>query len=270
MMSKPKKACSFLLICRKMSHELVETIVGVLSVITPAYLTIYLTLSIFRCEISTLRLIFCAVLLGFYSILEKKLSNPTLLLKGIITTIALLIAKREYTFLEFVKVVIIYVIVKVISLAFRYLIIALLHPNEALITIIISLSIVVTAFVIKVLNFALKDAKRLKKVHMVEVINGERSFRFKAFLDTGNMLYDKGQPVIIVSAKVASSIKLKPDREIVVSTIAGFNVLKGGRASIKIFLDKKAHKVLPIVYAISDKMLTRGYDVLLHKDMEQI
>ncbi|MBQ4072593.1 MAG: sigma-E processing peptidase SpoIIGA [Clostridia bacterium] len=253
-----------------MLNNILNILAEVLPVITPAYLAIYLTMSVVRAEISSIRLLFSAILIGGYSFIRLKLEHPTLLLDIIINVIALLLAKRDYTFLEFVKVALIYLIVILISTAFRWLIVGLFDPNEALLTIIVSISIVLTAFSVKVVNFVAKEGKKPKRCYLVEFANNGKSYKTKAYLDTGNMLYDKGKPVVVISPKISANLGLVVDREIAVSTISGVNLLKGGSTTIKIFLDKKAHKVLPIVYAISDKMNTRGYEVLLHKDMEQL
>ena len=241
-----------------------------LSVVTPAYLIVYLTMSLVRKETSLTRLLLSAIIIGTHSLLELKLKNPTLLLEIIFTVIALLVAKKEYTFLEFVKVAVIYFIVKLISTALEYLIVFTFDPNDTLLTIIVSISIVLTAFLVKTFDYVTKGHKKIKRIYNVEVFNGNEKCKTKAYLDTGNMLYDKGKPVVIFSPKIVKSLDLKTDREIAVSTINGLSLLNGGTARIKIFLDKKEHKVLPIVYAISDKMNIRGYDVLLHKDMEQL
>ena len=253
-----------------MSNSLFDLAVELLYHLTPAYLSIYLTMNLVRESSSATRLISSATILGLYALLKNKLENPTLLLEVIINVISLLVAKRDYTFLEFIRVATIYIIVRLISSAFKYLIIAVFDPNETLLTIIISLSIVLTAFSVKVVDFLTKSKKSAKKCYSLELLNGKISCKAKGYLDTGNMLYEGGKPVVIISAKMASSLALNSDREIAVSTISGIKILKGGEVCIKIFLDKKSHKVLRVVYAISDKMYIRGYDVLLHKDMEQI
>lgn len=248
----------------------INTIGGFLALLTPAYLTAYLVLSILRCECSTLRLLAFSFLYAVFSIIRERLKNPTTLLDLIVFTILILILRRDYTIVDFFKTSFTFLVVGILSLGVRLLIKEILDPNSTLESIFFSLSIVFTAFFVKIIN-RLSTPKRLtKRVYKVEVMDGEKRYLTKGYLDSGNMLYDRGEPVVVISKRIASKLSLTPDRSVSLATASGIGVLRGGKCMIKIILDKKTHKVLPIVYAVSDKIIGREYEVILHKDMEFI
>lgn len=249
---------------------MITIFIDFLSYLTPYYLTLYLTLSLVREQSNAVRLLFSGAIWAFYLLIKENLTHPTLLLEVIIVLITILVSKRDFTILEFIKIVTIYLVVTLISRAFRSLLVSLLTPNETLLSIILSASIILTAFTVKVLYFLTNEPKKPKRTYLIEFYNNGKSYKTKGYLDTGNMLYDMGKPVVIISTKISTELGLMGEKDIAVSTISGLTLLKGGRTTIKIFLDKKSHKVMPIVYAISDKMISRGYEVLLHKDMERI
>lgn len=239
-----------------------------LFILTPAYLSGYSTLLVLRAEKSVFRIVFFAFLLAFYCIIRAKLRYPTVLLDALVLIIALLILERDYTFFSFLKTLFVYLIICGISLLFRAFLIEFLDPNDVALNMILSISIVFSTFFMRFLTFLTMTKNKTKKTYDVIVFSGNKEYKTKGFLDTGNALYSRGNPVVIISERVAKTLKLRSDRIVRVGTISGEKNLRGGKASIKIFLDKKTHKVLPIIYAVSDKMNTREYEVLLHGDME--
>ena len=251
-----------------MEKDVILVLKDLLFIVTPAYLTGYATLLFLRAEKSVFRLIFFALLLAFYSTIRAKLRHPTALLDALILIIGLLILQRDYTLISFFKTSFIYLIICVTSLILRAFLVEFLDPNDTLLSMILSLSIVFSTIFIRFLSFLTTPRKNAKRTYEVIVYGEEREYETRGLLDTGNALYSRGNPVVIISERVAKSLRLKSDRVIKVSTVAGEKNLRGGKAKIKIFLDKKTHKVLPIVYAVSDKMNSREYEVLLHSDME--
>lgn len=251
-----------------MENYVFSVLKEMLFVLTPAYLTGYGTLLFLRSEKSILRLISFAFLVAVYSFIRAKLRHPTALLDALILVIGLLVLQRDYTFISFIKTLFTYLIIYGISLIFKSILVDFLDPNDTLLSMILSLSIVFSTVFVRILTFLTLSKNRPKRIYEVVVFNGKKEYKTKGYLDTGNALYSRGNPVVVVSEKVARTLSLHRDRVVRVQTVAGEKNLAGGKAGIKIFLDKKTHKVLPIVYAISDKMNSREYEVLLHSDME--
>ena len=74
----------------------------------------------------------------------------------------------------------------------------------------------------------------------------------------------------MISSRLAKKLKLKDSLKIPVSTVSGSTMLSGGKITLRIFSDKKSHKLWEVRYCISDTIVARGYEVLLHKEMEVV
>ena len=245
-------------------------ILELLSILTKSYLSFYFVLSVYKYEVSAFRLLISSFIIAAFMQLRAKLNSPTLLLDGIVITVAILLVKREFSFKEFVKISALYGLITLLAKSFESLLIDFIEPNENLLSMIVCTSILLSVFVLKVVLKLVANAKPHRLVYSVELISGSATLKTKAFWDSGNQLYFKGQPVIMVSAEVANKLKLKNTLKIPVSTVGGRSILDGGELCIKIFSDKKSHKLLEVRYCISDTIVSRGYDVLLHKEMEVV
>lgn len=228
----------------------------------------YLVLSVMRSEIKIFRLLFSACIITLYALIRQRLNNPTILLDMIVHVIALLVIKRDYYFLEFCKTGLIYVCVLLVTEAFKTLLHDSLLPNDLLADLLVAISVLITSFIFTV-ALKLGGRKRGSKlIFDVEISNNGKVSKAKAYWDSGNSIYDKGVPVIVVSNKIAKKIALDGKRNLLISTVSGTIELPVTDVELKIYYDKKTHKLYHTKAIVSDKIDLRGYDVLLHKEME--
>ncbi len=245
-------------------------VLNLLSFLTKCYLTFYFVLSALKEDASVLRLFISSLIVALYYEFKVKLENATLLLELIILTIAILVVRRDYTFGEFLKAIAIYGLITILAKSLENFAVALIAPNQALLSLIVCCSILLSILVVKMLTKLYDSPKSRKLVYSVMLVNGLIALKTRAFWDSGNQLYFKGRPVIMISSKVAKKLKLKNTFKIPISTVGGRACLDGGDIGVKIFSDKKSHKLLEVRYCISDTIVSRGYEVLLHKDMEVV
>lgn len=245
-------------------------ILSMLTALTYHYLCFYFVLSAFKDDISILRLSNSSRIIAFYQLIRIKLNNPTILLDAIIVVIAILILKKNYNLIDFVKTIALYGLILIVSKAFEMLIVDIIDPNKTLLSMIVCLSILVSSFVLKLMIYLITNTKNRKLVYSVQLIGELCSIKTRAFWDSGNLLYHKGVPVIMISSRLAKKLKLKDSLKIPVSTVSGSTMLSGGKITLRIFSDKKSHKLWEVRYCISDTIVARGYEVLLHKEMEVV
>ncbi len=243
-------------------------LVEFLTIITKAYLSLYLILTLLKEDVSLLRLTISSLIIGIYLFYKNSIVNDNFILSVIIATISILIAKKEYTFWEYFKISFLFFVVEILAKGMEYMLVKVINPNELLSELIVCFSILLASFALKSTIFLLSISKKRTSAYKVVLESEGRCFKTKGFFDSGNMLYYKKIPVIIISNKISEKLALKPDRKIVVNTISGNATLMGGELSLKIFSDKKSHKILRVCYGISDTINSRGYEVILHRDME--
>ncbi len=234
------------------------------------YLSLYLVFTLLKTPVNAIRSLFSSIIVGVYTIHKGIIKNDGFLLSFIISTIAVLIAKKDYTFREFVKVVSLYFIVEILAKAIETTLENEVVPNENLSKLMVCFSILLTYFLLKLTLFIISSNKKRNCVYKVILQNGEKLFKTRAYWDSGNLLYVKGVPVILITNKIASKLQLKGNKMVSVTTVNGTTSLMGGDVVIRIISDKKTHKIHRVCYAISDTIVTRGYEVILHKDMEMI
>lgn len=177
------------------------------------------------------------------------------------TLSALLVVKKEFVFSEFTRLVLNFIIISLAAFGAGFLREELNAPEEW--------RYVFEGAVPAVTALTYDAGRRIsrERLHLTVAFpteNGERFF--KGFLDTGNGLYSGGEPVVVISEKVAGKLGIEPAGEIYVRTVAGIKALPLGRAEYKIYYDKNKHKLYSTPVAISDKM-GFGQEVLLHRDM---
>ena len=94
-------------------------ILSMLTALTYHYLCFYFVLSAFKDNISILRLSNSSRIIAFYHLIRVRLNNPTILLDAIIVVIAILILKKNYTLIDFVKTIALYGLILIVSKAFE-------------------------------------------------------------------------------------------------------------------------------------------------------
>ncbi len=241
-----------------------------ISTLTKGYLIFYLVNAMFKSDINAFRLVLSGLILGLLDTVKPYLLEPTVSFVLIGNVIAILVAKKEFTFLTFLRFSLLYFIVTLLSKGMELLLLDILSPNETLTSMLVCLSILVIALFLKIITTLSRDKRKHKTVYNVDLLYGNKVFKTKALYDSGNLLYYKGAPVTVVSKKAEKRLELQPNIDITVQTLGGISVLKGGKMRVMIYLDKKTHKVLPITYAISSKMGNRGYEVILHSETEVV
>ncbi|MBO5776127.1 MAG: sigma-E processing peptidase SpoIIGA [Clostridia bacterium] len=240
----------------------------ILNLLTANYLIFYLVVSFTRSDISLSRLLISAIIMTLYAVNKSRLLHPTILLEIIVNVIALLILKRDYSIIEFCKIGLVYVTVLVVTESFKSLLYKLLLPNDLLVSLLFAVSVLITALIFKiVLKFGHKKSSA-KLVCNVEILKDGKCAKTKAYWDSGNSIYDKGVPVIVISNKLANKIALSSNETLAIKTVSGNAILPVTEVELKIYYDKKTHKLYQTKALISDKMDLRGYDVILHKEME--
>lgn len=245
-------------------------LIELFTITAKVYLSLYLVFTLLKSPMNALRLLVSSFIAGAYTIGKIVIQNDGTLLSLIISTIAVLIAKKDYTFSEFMKVIFLYFIVEILSKAIEITLVSEVAPNENLSKLMVCFSILLTSFLLKITLFLLSSNTKRKCVYKVILQNGERAFKTRAYWDSGNLLYLKGVPVILITNRIASRLQLRGNKNVNVTTVNGTSSLRGGEVVIRIFSDKKTHKIHRVCYAISDTIVSRGYEVILHKDMEII
>ena len=175
---------------------------------------------------------------------------------------ALLIVKKELKFTEFTKLSVNFIIICLAIFGLEYL-----RSNFTGIT--DEWGFVLSGSVPAVFALAYETGKRFsaeKLSYRVAFVTDKGECVFRGFLDTGNRLYEKGEPVIVVSRAAAERAGLKADASIFVKTVAGVKALPSCRAAYRIYYDKNKHKLYSTPVVISDK-IGFGQDVLLHGEM---
>ena len=179
-----------------------------------------------------------------------------------LTVAALLIVKKELRFTEFSKLSVNFIIVYLAVYGADYF-------RENYTAVSDEWGYVVRGIVPALFALMYDAGKRLsseKFTYTVGFLTERGEIKFKGYLDTGNRLYEGGEPVIVISGRAAEKLALKPDGSIFVKTVAGIKQLPSLRAEYKIYYDKNKHKLYSTPVVISDK-IGFGQDVLLHADM---
>ena len=245
-------------------------LIELFTITAKVYLSLYLVFTLLKSPMNALRLLVSSVIVGVYTVHKAMIKNDGVLLSLIISIIAVLIAKKEYSLCQFAKVVPLYFIVELLAKTIEITLVNEVAPNENLSKLMVCFSILLTSFLLKITLFLLSSNIKRKCVYKVIIENGERLFKTRAYWDSGNLLYLKGVPVILITNRIASRLQLKGNKSVNVTTVNGTTSLTGGEVTIRIFSDKKSHKIHRVCYAISDTIVARGYEVILHKDMEII
>lgn len=217
-----------------------------------------------------MRILVASLIVGFYFVIKGLLLSPNPLLNIVISLIAVLVVGKDTSLVDLIKIIASYFIVEIIAKAIETYLLNLILPNAYFSSFIVCVSMVITIVFLKCLFKVAKINKLKKKVYLIELSFNGKSYKTKAFYDSGNLLYHKGVPVIMISDRLVQKLNLIKSEKIGVTTVLGYSLLDGGKVLIKIFSDKKAYKLSSVYYCVSDKMLSRDYEVLLHSEMEVV
>lgn len=235
---------------------------------TTAYFLLYAVTRFTKGELSVIRLIVASIVCALSEVVGCMLTEVYAILFLFSTSmLVLLLIKSEYGVKEFISVTTVYCALRVALELVNAGANALIYDK--------TLSGYVTTaslFVIFVSVNALSSLAR-SKFRPSDIVGIEASFcgktlKLKGFRDTGNALYEGGKPVSVISEKVAKRLGVVATGEIAVNTVAGIKLLPSADIGIRLYSDKNRRKEYTTKVVISDKMVTRGYDMILHKDTE--
>lgn len=237
---------------------------------TTAYFVLYSVSRFGKGDISVLRLIAAALIVTVANSIAEILSGIYCYVFTISTTIlALLLAKSDYGLTEFIKIAALYVAVSLTLDAVEESVMSLINSRQVSGFVTIAGVLAIYIMFESARSLAKSKFDRPDRVH-VEVSYGQKSLKINGLFDSGNALYRNGTPVAVLSDKIAKKLGIVATGELAVSTVAGIKLLPSAEVEIKLYYDKNSGKeyITPVV--ISDKMVSRGYDIILHKDTEVV
>lgn len=128
--------------------------------------------------------------------------------------------------------------------------------------------LIISPFIIYGYIKSMKNMKRnYNNFYKVDIIYKNKKYKFNAFLDTGNRLYDpyKKRPIVIVNT---NKIKLDYENSILVpyGTASGRGILKCVVVD-KMIIDSKDELSNVLVGVCKDKFNIEGVDMLIHNDL---
>ena len=128
-------------------------LIELFTITAKVYLSLYLVFTLLKLPMNALRLLVSSFIAGAYTIGKIVIQNDGILLSLIISTIAVLIAKKDYTFSEFMKVILLYFIVEILSKAIEITLVSEVAPNENLSKLMVCFSILLTSLLLKITLF---------------------------------------------------------------------------------------------------------------------
>ena len=234
-----------------------------------------LTVKIVLKRNTSLKRIFLGALLGSFSILLLflSISSLELFLFKIIISILMIIISFGYKDKEYFFKNIIYLYFSSIILGgFLYFLnITFSYKNNGIIFFNNGFSINVIFLIIIspiILYFYIKQNKSLKIInnynYIVEFTYNNKKYKYNAYLDTGNKLYDPytKKPVILLYDK---NLKIEHYFLIPYNTVEQKGLLKAFKIN-KIIIDKKIINKKVIIALVNKPFKMDGVDILLHKD----
>ncbi len=244
---------------------------GYISIIlsfTSYYFVLYSVLRFTRGDLSAIRLITAALILTIAEYVGRAIDGLYCYAFIVsVTGIGLLVVKKEYGISEFVMVTVAYVAVSLTLYAVKGLI-GMGIKDDSVSSFVTVASLLVVDVMYRTIRSLAKGKYRKSPVTGVELAYGGKKIRAKGFFDSGNALYRDGVPVAVISEHVARKLGVVGMGSMAVSTITGTKLLPFADIEINLYSDKNGVKSYNSPVVISDKMVCRGYDILLHKDME--
>lgn len=123
----------------------------------------------------------------------------------------------------------------------------------------------VTGIALLIKYFCQRKRDRGRDVLYCRLIYHGKQVQVKAFFDTGNCVYDGGQPVSVIPQEVAIRLNAKTQRKITIRTVAGESQIPlFTMDKIKIYYADKPHIIRNVQVAVSSTPLTA---VVLHPDL---
>jgi|AGTN01.1.fsa_nt_gi Sporulation factor SpoIIGA. len=235
------------------------------------YLICYLTLSAVKERASVWRMLAAAAIGGVFAAAYPFMEYYTFVLKLVLSLLMVLIVRKTYAGYKdyFTTLFVFYLI----SFAFAGAAIAaenFFDLNSGLYPFAVSAGILIAFGGIKYLVSALYKRKKEKNYqYAVEIITksgGKESA--VGYLDSGNKLTDsQGNPVVIISRDLKDRLELSRSGEIAVGTVGGVKILDTVNLDFKIYYGEGLNKLYHTRAAVSENFNSRGYDVILHRDM---
>ncbi len=106
--------------------------------------------------------------------------------------------------------------------------------------------------------------------YTTKIMVKDKRVTLKGFVDTGNMLFDGDNPVVIIHLKSAKKLfeGLPKVKHISYQTVAGESkLLVIEKASIEIYLDKQERIIKKVSVGVSKQNIGTEYGVILHPDL---
>lgn len=233
-----------------------------------AYFLLYAVTRFTKGELSVIRLIVASIVCALSEVIGGMLTGVYALVFLFSTSmLALLLIKSEYGIKEFISVTTVYCALRVALELINAGAYALIY-DKMLSSYVTTASLFVIFVAVNALNSLARSKFRPSDIVGIEASFCGKTLKLKGFRDTGNALYEGGKPVSVISKKVAERLGVVATGEIAVNTVAGIKLLPSANIGIRLYSDKNRRKEYITKVVISDKMVSRGYDMILHKDTE--
>lgn len=234
-----------------------------------AYILLYLALTLFGNEADAIRLLISSAVWAAFVYLEPTLAGDNTLLAVIVTVISVLVAKKEYTFKEFLAIFTSYGLLKAAYWGAVAAIEEFAGEHFAgLAPFSVSGALFLLGIGVQAASVYLYERRRSKNFeYRVDFLNGAGAHGCKGWYDSGNTLYDDdGRPVIALSRKLSDKLRLPRCGVIPVMTVGGIKAMDAVEVEFRIYYGSGKNKLYRTRAVVSENV-RRGTDVILHKDM---
>ena len=242
---------------------------------------LYLTGCILKRDMKTVRIVASSLIGTIYAVFLPYISfRYDFFIKIILSFFMIIIAFRVYSVSDYVKTLLLFyvitfslggIIIGCQNIGNSLIVDSLLKPNSLVVSM-IGLVVIAMAFIAKHTIYVCSILyKRKKYTYDIILSNQGKILATSGYLDSGNKLYYKTKPVIVIDEKILSGIVNNIEIDaidcVALSTISGDNTEPIYSIDKVELIQNNIHKFYENIYAIRSSRPFSNYKILLHCDM---